>query len=87
MKGKGGQDGDKGHGCILCAAQESMIIGVESIFAPVFGIVAAALTVFWLSCIFNDATLEITIVLSVVHLAYYICELGCLHTLASFASF
>ena len=56
------------------AAELITTFGVETAFAPVFGILAGILTVIWLGRIFNDATLEITIVLSVVHLSYYICE-------------
>ena len=64
-----------------------MVIAVESMFAPVFGILSAVLTVIWLSRIFNDATLEITIVLSVVHLSYYICEFGPWASLGSTACY
>ena len=56
------------------AAELITTFGVETAFAPVFGVLAGVLTVIWLGRIFNDATLEITIVLSVVHLSYYICE-------------
>ena len=71
----------------VAAAPEAMIIAVESMFAPVFGILSAVLTVIWLSRIFNDATLEITIVLSVVHLSYYICEFGPWASLGSTACY
>ena len=71
----------------VAAAPEAMIIAVESMFAPAFGILSAVLTVIWLSRIFNDATLEITIVLSVVHLSYYICEFGPWPSLGSTACY
>ncbi|XP_076449111.1 sperm-specific sodium:proton exchanger-like [Babylonia areolata] len=51
------------------------LFAVQCLFAPMYGIIAAIMTVFWVSRIYNDTTLEITIVLSVVHLVYYTSEL------------
>ncbi|XP_041472513.1 sodium/hydrogen exchanger 10-like [Lytechinus variegatus] len=43
-----------------------------AIAGPLFGYAVAKLTVFWLSHIFNDALVEITITLAATYLTYYI---------------
>ena len=59
---------------MLSTAEVITIAVVETLFAPLAGMLCGFLTVIWLGRIFNDATLEITIVLSVVHMAYYVCQ-------------
>ena len=44
-----------------------MILG-----GPAFGYVMARLTTFWLSHVFNDAVVEITITLASTYITYYI---------------
>lgn len=46
-----------------------------SIGGPVFGYVMARLTLLWLSRIFNDALVEITITLASTYITYYIGEI------------
>lgn len=41
---------------------------------PVFGYVMAKLTIFWLSRVFNDALVEITITLASTYITYYVGE-------------
>ena len=43
-----------------------------AIAGPIFGFAVGKLTVFWLSHIFNDALVEITITLAATYLTYYI---------------
>lgn len=39
---------------------------------PAFGYVMARLTVWWLSCVFNDAVVEITITMTATYVTYFV---------------
>lgn len=45
-----------------------------TIGGPVLGYVIAKITIFWLSVVFNDALVEITITLASAYITYYIGE-------------
>lgn len=55
--------------------QELTSLIVETMFAPFVGLAFAMLTVTWIGRIFNETTLEITIVLSLVNIAYLVSEM------------
>jgi len=42
--------------------------------SPVFGYIMARLTIWWLSRVFNDAVVEITITLAATYFTYYVGE-------------
>nr|KAG5693093.1 hypothetical protein BaRGS_014043 [Batillaria attramentaria] len=55
--------------------QELTSLVVEIFFAPFLGLAIAMITVTWVGRIFNETTLEITIVLSLVNIAYLVAEI------------